>query len=103
MYIDFSDSVVRHLIKITTKTEEMVPITSNTPKSPFIPTEFPSQIISTEFAPTGFGRLPEPCISPKRFSPHRSHLLTILLTLALILCLIGVIYLLIFVTITFNH
>ena len=96
----FSDSVVRHLIKITTKTEEMVPIKNSKPTFPH--PSLSSEADHTEYSPTGFGQLPEPCVPSKRSYFHSSHLLTSLLTVALVLCLIGVIYLLIFVTLTFS-
>ena len=94
--------MVRHLIKITTKTEEMVPLVTKKSSSTLTDLEIPSETNSTHFAPTGFGQLPEPCNPPRQSFFHSSHLLTSLLTFALVLCLIGVIYLLIFVTLTYN-
>ena len=93
--------MVRHLIKITTKTEEMVPIHNK--KLALTRPEFSSETTFTDYKPTGFGQLPEPCTRSKRSYFPTYQLSTILLSIALILCLIGVIYLLIFATISFKN
>ena len=90
--------MVRHLIKITTATEEMALIAKPT-KAPTLTTHKTyTETSFTEYTPTGFGQLPVPRTHiPKTFL-QSSRLLTSLLSIALILCLCGVIYLLLFVT-----
>ena len=89
---------MRHLIKITSKTEEMVPSLvrkipqKRSPANDYTETSF------TEFTPTGFGQLPVPRQRTFHSRLKNSRLLTNLLAIALILCLAGIIYLLIFVT-----
>ena len=79
----------------------MVPMSTSIKKPipPSLESDFTT--ITTEYTPTGFGQLPVPNIRTKSSRSKYSNLQIILLTVALILCLIGVIYLLLFVTITF--
>ena len=72
----------------------MTPIT----KTPSTKTN--SDTVLINYTPTGFGQLPVPQLRTKRSLLKPSNLQFILLIIALILCLFGVIYLLLFVTLT---
>ena len=100
-----SDSVVRHLIDITTKTEAM-----KTPPNRAVVPAISYDIYDsendfvTEYTNTGFGHLPVPCKKPK-ISPSlkSTRIQSTLLMIALVLCLTGITYLLIFSTVTFKN
>ena len=96
--------MVRHLIDITTRTDSMLP-QSKRAVVPAISYEAkPSEDdFITKYTNTGFGQLPVPCKIPRKSSRLQStRVQSTLLLIALILCLIGITYLLIFATVTFK-